>query len=335
MRSLCMRFLSLALLVLLTVTPVVAQNLQLPAGYRAETVVTGLRGPTQMTFGPDGRLFVAQLAGGENSGVGQIVAVDLATGEQETLLRNLFKPTGLAVTGTDLWVMAGTRLLRAPLTKTGVGAVEIVLRGLPNNGRSLGTLTLTPDGDLLFETSGALTQNGPQEDSGILWRLEPDGATPEPLATGLKGAYGHTFGPDGTLYTTEVGDDPMNGSPPPDELNVVKAGANYGWPRCYGQQRPARNNGGTAQACAETQTPLALFARGATPTSVAVSPFQEDTLLVALWVSSRVVQVDANTGEVTPFLTNITLPQHLLVDGNTLLASSFASGTVYRISAVK
>ncbi len=233
--------------------------------------------------------------------------------------------------------MAGNRLLRAPLTGVGVGQVavgkiEVVLRDLPNNGRSLGTLTLTPDGSLLYETSGVLTQNGPRRGSGVLWRLEPGSNTSEPLATGLKGAYAHTFDADGALYTTEIGDDPVDGGPPPDELNVVEAGADYGWPRCYGRQRPARDNGGTVQACAETQAPLALFARNATPTSVAVSPFDEDALFVALWVSSQVVEVDAETGVVTPFLTNLTLPQHLLADGDTLLVSSFARGTVYRVT---
>jgi len=312
-----------------------AQSPGFPDGYRAERVVTGLRGPTQMTFGPDGRLYVAQLAGGENAGTGQIVAVDLATGAQDTLLRGLFKPTGLAVTGTDLWVMAGNRLLRALLTETGVGDVETVLRNLPNNGRSLGTLTLAPDGALLFETSGALTSSGPQRGSGTLWRLESDDPdNPEPLATGLKGAYAHAFAPDGTLYATEMGDDPVNGSPPPDELNVITPGADYGWPGCYGRQRPSARYGGTAAACAETRAPLALFIRGATPTSVAVSPFKPGELFVALWATSQVVTVDADTGEVTPFLTGVPLPQHLLVDGDTLLLSSFAEGTVYRIARV-
>ena len=77
----------------------------------------------------------------------------------------------------------------------------------------------------------------------------------------------------------------------------------------------------------------ALFARNATPTSVAVSPFSPDELVVALWVTSQVVRVDAQTGEVTPFLTGVQLPQHLLADGDTLLVGGFAAGTVYRVSA--
>ena len=310
-----------------------AQTPELPDGYRAEVLVTGLQSPTQMTFGPDGRLWAAQLAGGENAGTGQIVAVDLETQKQTVLLRKLFKPTGLAVTQTDLWVMAGNQLLRAPITKAGVGEPEVVLQNLPNNGRSLGTLTLTPDGGLLFETSGALTENGPQKDSGILWRVDLENPkNPEPLATGFKGAYGHTFAENGALYTTEIGDDWMNGAPPPDELDAVKPGADYGWPKCYGRQLPAKNTGGTSEFCETTQPPLALFAPGATPTSVAASPFAPGHLFVALWTLSKVVQVDVQTGEVTPFMTNITLPQDLLSDGDTLLVSSFATGTVYRVS---
>lgn len=326
----------LLFLALLTVLSTgAAQSLALPDGYRAERIVTGLRSPTQMTFGPDGRLWVAQLAGGENAGTGQVVAVDITTGDQEVLLRDLFKPTGLAVTETDLWALAGNRLLRAPLMGAGVGEAEPVLRDLPNNGRSLGTLTLTPDGALLFETSGALTPNGPQPGSGTLWSLDLDDLEPEPLATGLKGAYAHAFAADGTLYATELGDDPMDGSPPPDELNAIVPGADYGWPRCYGRQLPAENNGGTAAECAETEAPLALFARGATPTSVAVSPFAPGELFVALWTPSRVVTVDAETGEVTPFLAGVLFPQHLLIEGDALLVSGFAEGVVYRIEKIQ
>lgn len=311
-----------------------AQPFSLPDGYAAEPLVTGLRGPTQMTFGPDGRLWVAQLAGGENSGTGQVAAVDLRTGEREVLLRRLFKPTGLAVTETALWVMAGDRLLRAPIQNGAVGELEIVLRDLPNNGRSQGTLSLTPAGELLFETSGALTGGGVRDGSGVLWRLDPAKPTePQPLATGLKGAYAHAFDAAGTLYSTEVGDDWVDGRPPPDELNVIQLGADYGWPACYGDRQPARNLGGTPARCAATEAPLALFARGATPTSVVVSPFEEGALLVALWAASRVVRVDARTGEVTPFITGITLPQHLLADEGALLVSSFADGTVYRVEA--
>ena len=112
-----------------------------------------------------------------------------------------------------------------------------MLRGLPFNGRSNGTLTVTPEGQLLFETSGRRAGNRAQEGSGTLQRLNPDDPTnPVPVATGLKGAYAHTFSEDGELFSTEIGDDPVNGQAPPDELNLVTEGGDYGWPQCYGDQ---------------------------------------------------------------------------------------------------
>ena len=213
-----------------------------------------------------------------------------------------------------------------------------MLADLPFNGRSIGTLTPTPEGKLLFETSGARSGNGAVAGSGTLWQLDPtDPTNPQALATGLKGAYAHTFDRAGRLWTTEIGDDPVDGGAPPDELNLVVAGADFGWPPCYGMQEPATNYGGTVAACQATRPPVALFAQRATPTSVVPSPWAEDTLLVALWLQQSIVQVtvtaqgDNASGVVEPFITGFTNPQHLLVlaDG-TLLVSDF-NGTIYRV----
>ena len=202
----------------LLLTVAFAQDLTLPDGYSASVVAEGLRGPTQMIVGPDGRLWVAQLAGGENAGTGQVVALSVGTNEREMLLDNLLKPTRIAVLADHLWIVAGRDLLRAPLTATGVGEPETVLSDLPFNGRSNGTLTVTPDAHLLFETSGRRAGSRAQEGSGTLWRLNPsDPTNPVPIATGLKGAYAHAFTDDGQLFSTEIGDDPVNGQAPPDE----------------------------------------------------------------------------------------------------------------------
>ncbi|CAN5877700.1 hypothetical protein BH24DEI2_BH24DEI2_21150 [soil metagenome] len=338
MRYLLSFFLTVASLSLAQPAP----DLVLPDGYTAEVVVTGLQGPTQLILGPDGRLWTAQLAGGENANTGEVVAVSLETGEPETLLSELLKPTGLAVLDGYLWLAAGNTLVRAPLEGDKVGVPETVLSNLPFNGRSNGTLTVTPDGKLLYETSGRRQGNGAQPGSATLWALSPDAPTqPTPLATGFKGAYAHTYDAAGNLFSTDIGDDPVNGRPPPDELDLVTAGGDYGWPQCFGNLEAARNYGGTPEKCAATEAPLALFAPQSTPTSVVVSPFEGNVLLVALWgpANPRVVRVpyDPETlqasGEVTTFIEGLSLPQSLLAlpDGG-LLVSDFASGTVYRVA---
>jgi PQQ-dependent dehydrogenase (s-GDH family) len=74
---------------------------------------------------------------------------------------------------------------------------------------------------------------------GKALRLNPDGSTPNdnPEIAGVRShvfTYGHRnpqgidFGPDGTLYESE------HGPKTDDEINILKAGANYGWPHVAG-----------------------------------------------------------------------------------------------------
>jgi glucose/arabinose dehydrogenase len=137
-----------------------------------------------------------------------------------------------------------------------------------------------------------------------------------------------------------VADDPVDGGPPPDELNLIVPGGDYGWPACYGAQEPAGNYGGTEAGCGDTLPAVAVFPAHSTPTSVVASPWEEDVLLVALWgpTEPSVVRVQVGgheegvTADVSTFLTGLAHPQSLLVlpDGS-LLVSDFGNGNVYRI----
>ena len=40
---------------------------------------------------------------------------------------------------------------------------------------------------------------------------------------------------DGSMWATENSRDMLGDDIPPDEINVIKGGANYGWPNCYGK----------------------------------------------------------------------------------------------------
>lgn len=299
---------------------------------RVERYVTGLVGPTQMIAGPDGRLWVAQLGGPENAGDGQVVAVDPSAGDVEVLLDGLDKPTGIAWLDGSLWIATPTQLQRADGQPP--GPPQVVLDGLPNNGRSQGTLTVTPAGLLLYETSGRERDGGAVDGSGALWVLDPDRPdSPARLASGLKNAYGHVYDADGQLWATEVAE-PIGGVAAPDEVNRVAAGRDHGWPACLGDRTPVDSFGGDVARCEETVRPHATFEPGATPTSIVVSPFDDERLVVALWNTDRVVTVStggAVRGE--PLLTGLGHPQHLLVDGDALLVADHATGTIWRVHA--
>ncbi len=321
-----------------------ALNLELEKGYHAEKVFQGLYQPTQMILAPDGALWIAQLNGDENAGKGQVVRVGLQDKTMRVLLENLDKPTGIAILNNALWIQQKRSLLRAALNEEGtVSTPEIILNDLPFNTRSEGTLTVSPRGTLIFETSGNRVGNDAEKDSAMLWELDPsDPKNPTPIATGLKNAYAHTFDEQGNLWATEIADDFVNGYAPPDELNWIVRNENYGWPRCFGYRLYATNYGGTEAECSNTFGAGLIFPPHSTPTSIVLSPFDRDKLLVALWgpTTPSVVRVPLNRNgnfaspiTIAPLLTGLAHPQHLLVLADkSLLVSDFETGTLYRIT---
>jgi len=55
-------------------------------------------------------------------------------------------------------------------------------------------------------------------------------------AKGIRNAVGFAFHPlSGEMYATENSRDYLGEDLPPDEINIVEEGKNYGWPICYGK----------------------------------------------------------------------------------------------------
>ena len=304
----------------------------------------GLRSPTALAWGPDGILYVTQLNGGENAGTGQVVAIATPGAAPHAVLDNVRKPTGLAWRDQDLYVVTARDIVRTRLDGNGMLATpESIVRDLPFNGRSEGQVDVLPDGRLVFETSGSV--GNPR--SGQLLTLGT-GSTPDTLAVGLKNAYGYAYdAATQRLFATEIGDDRMDGQPPPDEINLIVPAGDFGWPRCYDDRIPARDRGADATTCATTRTPLVTFPAGATPTGLAfydrddMPASYNKALYVAVWNGTpsvqRVTIAEANgtlTGSATTFMSGTGRPIDVLVhpDGG-MLVLDFDRGTVYFVRA--
>jgi glucose/arabinose dehydrogenase len=271
-------------------------------GAEPTVVVDGLRGPTQFVDGPNDSLIVAELNGEEAAATGRVVMVDLASGARTELLAGLDKPTGVAWFDDRLWVMLRNSLISAPWTGTGQpGPTTVVVDGLASNGRSEGTLTPLPDGQLLFTTTGSAGSGEPDEGSGIVWRLDPATDDAEPVAIGLKNAYAHVVLDDGAVAVTEIGDNIADA--PVEEINVIDRldptnPVDFGWPACPGDIE-----------CAGVASPLATFPRNATPTGVTVVG---GDLYVTLFVTGELVRVNRATGATTTALTGLDTPHTVI-----------------------
>lgn len=142
-------------------------------------------------------------------------------------------------TGTD-----GNRLQRFDVTgapgSLALGQPETLLDGIASasyhNG---GRIAFGADG-MLYVTIGDAGRRDSAQDldslNGKILRMTPDGGVPadNPFPDSLVYSYGHrnpqglAWAEDGTMFATEFGQNTW------DELNIITAGADYGWPAVEG-----------------------------------------------------------------------------------------------------
>ncbi len=313
-------------------SPIVDQatGLTLPSGYRAQILASGLNLPTHVAVGPDGAYYLTQLNGGENDGLGQVVRVKTPSAPPEVVLDRLFKPTGLTWAAGSLYIVSGNNVLVSRAKDDKLDAPTTLFKDLPFNGRSNGQIAAGPDGLLYFQSTGS---EGKIRESGFIYSAKPDGGDFKVYARGLKNAYAFAWDAKGQMYATEIGDGIILGyGAPPEELNVIHRGGDYGWPLCYANQQENRAIGGNRNICADTDVPLAMFPPQSTPTGLA---YYDGKLVVALWNAQppRLLSVDPASGSVTEFASGFKRAIALLAPANEgLLVVDMDGGTLYRLT---
>ncbi|APE10670.1 PQQ-dependent sugar dehydrogenase [Rhodococcus pyridinivorans] len=207
-------------------------------------VASGLDTPWGVAFLPGGSALVnerntgriVEITDGEVREVGR-VGETLAQGESG-LLGIAVSPTFDTDRFVYLYVTTGSdnRVLRAVFDGTTLAEPEVILDGIPA-GRihDGGRMIFGPDGMLYVATGEAgereLAQD-PESLGGKILRITGDGEpapdNPDPASPvyslGHRNVQGLAFDGRGRLWASEFGQNDV------DELNLVTAGANYGWP---------------------------------------------------------------------------------------------------------
>ncbi|WP_045076608.1 PQQ-dependent sugar dehydrogenase [Psychromicrobium lacuslunae] len=166
------------------------------------------------------------------------------------------------------------RIVKFPLhgaaSDFSLGPPTPVLSGLAKaNNHNGGRIAFGPDGKLYVGTgdAGATAHaQDPASLNGKILRLNPDGSVPadNPTAGSLVYSSGHrnvqglAWDAKGRLWASEFGQNTW------DELNLIKAGGNYGWPEVEGEGADSRFINPALQWKTSEASPSGLTASGLT-----------------------------------------------------------------------
>ena len=218
-------------------------------------------GPARMlAFDPAGNLFVSipkldaiyRLRDNDQDG-----HVD----QSQLFSADLDRPHGLLWHNDRLYVAEPARLLELRDTDNDAKAdqARVILEGLPDDGGHwTRSLAMGKDGSLYLSIGSRCNAcEEPDQRRASVLKIDPETGSTESYATGLRNSVGLTFSADGlSLWASDNGRDHLGEDLPPDEINRLVAGGNYGWPYCFGAQVPDPALGNSA-ICRET-LPLAV-----------------------------------------------------------------------------
>ena len=223
-----------------TPTPTIQPGPVVPTGF--EDLVTGLEAPWGLAFLADGSALVSERDSARirhvtaSGGVAEVGTVPGVVPGGEGGLLGLAIPPGPPTVYAYFTGADDNRVVRMSFDGTALSEPEVVIEGIPKAGNhNGGRLAFGPDGMLYVSTGDASSPDRAQDLEslgGKILRLNPDGSVPpdNPFDGSPVFSYGHrnvqglAFDDDGRLWASEFGQNTW------DELNLIEAGNNYGWP---------------------------------------------------------------------------------------------------------
>ena len=278
-------------------------NVKTPSGTCVGVVASDLKMPRGVLPLSDSDIWVTEMGAWERNS-GRLSRLTWHNGryQRSTILDKLDRPHGIQL-GKDGWVYIGeaSRIIRVnPQSLNDAGKItpQVVVDRLPDDGHHpLKQLLLDNNGNI-YLSMGAKTNNcenangtPPQfpcaESSGAratasIWKITSPLNQPKTTvyARGLRNAMGMTWSAQGELIATENGRDNIHQADrrlsdarlPHDELNVIRAGGDYGWPYCFDNNRASPEYRSHAAVCRQKIAPTGLLPAHSAPLGITRYP---------------------------------------------------------------
>ena len=239
--------------------------LRVPPGFKIAVFADKLQGVRFLALGPGNVVYASQ------PGSGQIVKLadanhDGVADTPEVVARGLKGPFGIAFRGDTMYVAEETRVKRFD---PGSREPKTIIDDIPGGGHSTRTIVFGPDGKLYLAV-GSSCNLCDERDSlrAAVSQFNGDGSGGRVFARGLRNTVGIAFNPTtGELWGGNNDRDNLGDDVPPEHVNIIKDGRNYGWPQCYLPGKPNPEYG--SADCSTVEPPAITVQAHSAPLGIA------------------------------------------------------------------
>ena len=302
-------------------------RLRVPSGFAVSYFAKNVPGVRFMTVGPDSAVYASQpdkgliirLPDANKDGVADTSTV---------VVSGLNRPHGLAFHKGALYVANTDGVVRVPLAANMMASGAPVYVNHFESGGGHWTRTIIFGADSAMYVSVGSSCNLCMEsstDRATVLRFNEDGSGKRVYASGLRNAVGLAVNPTtGAIWVSQNERDnltPDHEDLPPEELNILADGADYGWPFCYGDRVPNPEYNDQAR-CASTVAPALKMQAHSAP--LGISFLAKATTFPADYRGDLLVAFHGSWNRTTP--TGAKVVRIHVVDGKPTRAEDFVTG---------
>jgi len=224
-------------------------NITLPKGFKIDVFADSLDGSSISYPGPNPGPRMMLLKGNvlfaTIPNMGKVVALPDENDDKKadrivTFIDKLNNPHGIDYYDGWFYIAEENRVIRVKESgndlRADMGTFEVLIDNLPTGGHFTRTIKIHNNSLYLSIGSSCNVCIEQDERRAAITKCNIDGTGCRVYAKGLRNSVGFVFHPEtGLMYATDNGRDMLGEDIPPDEVNIIEEGKNYGWPICYGK----------------------------------------------------------------------------------------------------
>lgn len=244
------------------------KQLKLPAGFEVNVFAKDLDNARMMAVAADGTIYLSRQKQNDVMAL-KDTDNDGRADQVRKVASNLEQVHGVALYQNRLYLAAPTKVWVAEVKADGTLATPKLLIGdLPDGGQHRGrNIAIGPDQKLYVAVGSTCNAcDEANKESATVLRFNLDGTNRQTYAKGLRHTIGFGWHPvTGDLWGMDMGTDWRGDDIPPEELNRITEGSNYGWPYCFANRQidpyvPGGPEGiPVEQYCAATVPPVLTY----------------------------------------------------------------------------